>query len=501
MGRASDRDNSFAHNNDNQRVHISEAVSGRGYFCIDCKQEMQAVKSKLPNRISYFRHHALDVIRKAKCTYSDVAERFKVAGEILTQLKQLKVPAVFKHPPNDSDGMPYKVSGAKSIQAFAIARNVYFYETQDHQLLMGEKRELEGLTFLTKGDVVFLDQSEEPILIIQFVERHKMTAETKVKLYILGIDTVQISIPRESPEAIASLFQTTDKVKWLYNNEHARTEYVRVPFPDTEGLRTFDELQRQFFEENFFCRRAQIARVIRTIKRCLESKSYREVEEAFRSAIERTEQDQRDIEEQLQDLETSYEREVQSEFEAEERSIEERRERVRNKSEKIRRLAIKVKKQFDDKNSELDQEERELESRIDEEYRNNGLRKSSLAARKREIEDEIGRVERSIESEKASTLGFNRKREALPDEYRKKEAETERATRELAEKIETGDVSGDVELSRRIAETLDFRGTLNNYIENYPTFVRYNKAWRCLNSGAYKNWPNEGTVPRKNGAI
>lgn len=32
------------------------------------------------------------------------------------------------------------------------------------------------------------------------------------------------------------------------------------------------------------------------------------------------------------------------------------------------------------------------------------------------------------------------------------------------------------ELSRRIAEIMDFRRTLHHYIENYPTFVRYNKA-------------------------
>jgi hypothetical protein len=214
MRKNSDNDNSFANNKDKQRVHISEAFSGRrGYYCIGCEREMQAVKSKRPNRISYFRHHATDVIRQAKCTYSDVAERFKVAGEILTQLKELKVPAIFKHPANESDGLPYKVCGAKSIRAFAIARNVYFYENKDHQLLMGEKKDLEELTLLAKGDVVFLDQREDPILIVQFVEQHHMNADAKVKLYTLGIDTVQIAIPRESPEAIAAIFKTTDRVK------------------------------------------------------------------------------------------------------------------------------------------------------------------------------------------------------------------------------------------------------------------------------------------------
>lgn len=502
MRRISDHENSFAHNKDKERIHISEAVSGRrGYYCIGCKNEMQAVKSKLPNRISYFRHHALDVTRKKKCTYSDVAERFKVAGEILTQLKQLKVPAVYKHPTDNLDGMPYKISGAKTITAFQIARNIYFYEDKEHQLLMGGKKDSEELTLLAKGDVVFLDQREEPILIIQFVERHKMTDDAKVKLHTLGIDTVQITIPRESPESIALIFQTTEKVKWLYNNDHATTEYVRVPFPNSEGLPVSDELQRQFFEENFFCRRAQIARVIRAINRCLESKSYREIEDGFRSAIQRVEQDRRAIEDQLREFQAASQREAEIEFEHEERRIEERRERLRDKSKKIRGLAIKVKERFERQKSELEQEEREVDSRIDEACRNDGVGGSSVDSRKRKIEEELGRIEESIEAEKASIVELDRKREALSDEFRKKEEQIERATRKLATAIENGDISSDEELSRRTAEIMDFRRTLNNYIENYPTFVRYNKAWKCFNTGAYKNWANQGTILGTNGTI
>jgi len=47
--------NVYASNLKGEEIHISEADSGRkGYYCLGCKREMQAVKAHVVGRISCF---------------------------------------------------------------------------------------------------------------------------------------------------------------------------------------------------------------------------------------------------------------------------------------------------------------------------------------------------------------------------------------------------------------------------------------------------------------
>ncbi|RZK15281.1 MAG: hypothetical protein EOO43_15300, partial [Flavobacterium sp.] len=68
MGEILDKEiNVYASNVQEKPIHISEAESGRkGYFCLGCKKEMQAVKAKKEKRMSYFRHDPKDVDPKHK---------------------------------------------------------------------------------------------------------------------------------------------------------------------------------------------------------------------------------------------------------------------------------------------------------------------------------------------------------------------------------------------------------------------------------------------------
>ena len=65
--------NEFAENVKEEVIYILDAESGRkGYFCIGCKTQMQAVRTKIKGRKSYFRHDATDVKKNQRqCTFSN----------------------------------------------------------------------------------------------------------------------------------------------------------------------------------------------------------------------------------------------------------------------------------------------------------------------------------------------------------------------------------------------------------------------------------------------
>ncbi len=55
-----DKNNVYAKNVEGDDIHISEAKSGRkGYYCLRCTREMEAVKQTIQFRTSYFRHVAI----------------------------------------------------------------------------------------------------------------------------------------------------------------------------------------------------------------------------------------------------------------------------------------------------------------------------------------------------------------------------------------------------------------------------------------------------------
>jgi hypothetical protein len=127
---------------------------------------------------------------------------------------------------------------------------------------------------LSKPDVVFFDSNGKPILLIEVVATHKVSTEKKVKLKRLGIDSIQIAIPKDSPENIEKTFRITERTKWIYSHEQENTPYIPIPFSDSTAILSVDEDQRKLLEESFICRKAEINNLIRTIRRCLESKQY-----------------------------------------------------------------------------------------------------------------------------------------------------------------------------------------------------------------------------------
>ena len=92
--RNKEEQNEFAENIKGEIIYILDAESGKkGYFCIGCKTQMQAVKSKIRDRKSYFRHDATDVKKSQReCTFSNQNYRHSQAMSILNRIKRIKVP-------------------------------------------------------------------------------------------------------------------------------------------------------------------------------------------------------------------------------------------------------------------------------------------------------------------------------------------------------------------------------------------------------------------------
>jgi hypothetical protein len=478
----------------NKIIHISEAKSGRqGYFCLGCKSEMQAVLFKIPNHISYFRHDPKEVDYKLRCTYSDEEHRRLIAKNILARLKKLKVPPLYKYPPKGSSDLPFKISDAKIIEAHDAYPERYFYETEDGEIKWGEKEESTGLTFLLKADVVLVDRDNNVILLIDFVTKHKkLDAIAKTALKSLQIDAVQVRVPKDSPEEIEKSLSKTDRTKWAYSYEQERTEYVRVPGATPGEILPIDELQRELFEENFFCRQSEIRNLIRSIARCLESKPYRESDEGLGAELYRVKEELEQHRQRREELRNRIEEIIGGEYSARRGAISEENERIEKEKVRLEQLSTDLEKRYIRKGLELDQTERDLRKRVEVGHREKGTRGSTVQSRKGDLgraiaseREEIARIENIIanlpEKFKQEEQRTRRESEEIEAEFRRKEGE-------LSERIKNGDGSINDELSRGIEEIVNIRGIINDSIEKQSTLNRNRSAWKSFNKGAYKSW-------------
>ena len=214
-----DEQNEFAENIKGESIYILDAESGKkGYYCIGCKGEMQAVKSNIAGRKSYFRHDATDVKKiERDCTFSNQNYRHTQAIAILNRIKKIKVPPLYKYPPKNSDGMAIKLKDSELIEAKYTKSELTFYESDEGDVNFGKNPEIDSRNLLIRPDVVFFNSENEPILLIEIVVFHKISNEKLAKIKRLGIDTVQITIPKDSLENIEKSFLSGRKIKWIHN--------------------------------------------------------------------------------------------------------------------------------------------------------------------------------------------------------------------------------------------------------------------------------------------
>ncbi|MBL7972439.1 MAG: hypothetical protein JNL03_13060 [Prolixibacteraceae bacterium] len=529
-------DNVYALNLQDEEVFIGNVERGRkGYFCMGCKREMQAVKPKHPNIRPYFRHDVKALRDGKKCTYSDETYRHKLAKEILQINKSIKVPAVYKYPPKGVEGWPNLISEAKVVEAYSVGIERYFYEDENGRISYGKNDESSSKYLLLKPDVTFFDKNQNPILFIELVATHKVSEEKKIKLSRLGIDTIEITIPKDSPEAIGKALNSTNHTKWIYNYEQEITPYIPISKSSTEGIPPIDEIQRRLFEESYKCRAAQIGNLISTIKKCLGAEYYTQIERDFRSEISRIEEstkghrdkwnriceDRRtEIAEKLTNETASFESEkkrVEQEerkFQENVRSLEKRyntkREKIECDTESYRdaELLLGGKEEYLDRTIEneeiairaINEEQRELEQK----ERNFGSTREQIERRfenrKRELfknierdstraGESLARIEENLRnSPEKFRIEEIELSERLDEDRRTSKLDFEARNKRIIREFEKGNFGKHGEFSREVEKFNNAMALLRDLPTKYIYRERIRTALEAIRSGAYKNW-------------
>ena len=89
---------------------------------------------------------------------------------------------------------------------------------------------------IIRPDVTFFDSGNEPILFVEIVTTHKNNDEKLSKIRKLGINTVQVTTPKDSAAEIENTFSKTERTKWIYSHEEAKSEYIQMSIGDAEGV-------------------------------------------------------------------------------------------------------------------------------------------------------------------------------------------------------------------------------------------------------------------------
>lgn len=540
-----EQDNDWAKNLEGNYIHISNAKSGtNGYHCLGCDKEMVAAKGLIKKH--YFRHAVKDPENsKKECVNSSREYRERLAYNYFMRVKQINLHAVYKYPPNGIDGMPYLIEEKKTIFAHRVDREVTFFEDENGKIHSGKNTKVDERYLSIRPDAVFYDSNEKPILFIEFIVTHKLDTNKLNKLQRIGIDTVQIIVPKLNEFELEKEISKASKIKWTYNENESNTEYISVLERNSEGIPSIDEEQRKLFEESYFCRAAQVANLIRSINRCMESQSYKRVEYHFESELSRIEKASEEHRQRLDELERKYEGEVSAEFEFEENSITERRTDLRNKEKKWNAHYTDVERRFFAGSSELRAQQDSIKEQISTKYgvRNTeeGLREeynkritsirkeeeSLLKRKKADRAEEIsfGEFISQLESEEQTRSraandrirkqieDIERRIESLSDNFKRENFKLEKENcnledsiregirnkklnyqsritefRESILRIMDGEDSLGGEVSDRIKRLSQARRFLYNYEERKRSDERLRLIIECIRKGDYKKW-------------
>lgn len=528
----------YAKNIKGEEFHIAEVERGKkGYYCIDCEQEMVACQSEL-DRSWYFRHHVTDVRMERKCTFSNETYRHRIAKDILQRIKQIKVPAVDKYGPKGSDGVT-RLIGAETIMAHSVGIEYQFYEDEAGRICWMSKPDWERVLspstkrHVIQPDVTFFDQLGQPVLFIELVATYKPDEDKLLKLERLCINTVAVSLPKESAQAIEAIFYQTDRTKWLYNHEERTARYVPVSSRDSKEILPVDPVQRRLLEESVNCRSTEVGNLIRAIERCLESEQYRVIKQQLDTEISRVANIATRTEQQLLSLQASQQKRLKKtvrgrllplakatrRIASPERAVKARRKNLEGRYHKKRYELVRA--EADYRPGWQDEIERITKNLIEL-----GAGDGSIPERQEQLAQETAGVEQRIAEAKRATAALQQRTTALPDEFRQTEstmvetyrlqkkaigttfgeeakfleAADRRLRKDLGERHEgyRRDVAGAVtredgkrnaRLSSRITELDKARGLIIDTSPKYASLQRLRTAYESFKSGAFKDWP------------
>lgn len=508
----------YANDSNGVPKHISEVESGKlGYYCIGCSQEMIAKKGEV--LIHHFAHSPRDMASKAQCYYSSETHRHNLAKMILQILKRIKVPVLYKFPPDGLDGKPNKLRDARFIEAAGVKIQLSFYENEIGEIAWGRNDDSNSnikKDFLIVPDVAFFDLDDKPILLIELVATHKIDEEKLLKIKCLGIDTVQVKINRGTPLEIESTFSHTSNTKWVYCNEQEHTTYLRIPTSHSEGIFNIDGFERELLKssESFKCKSAQINNLIRGIRKVVESPQYKEFEQRNRGLLQKAQENTERYSERLRGLQESHRAAIVERFADQTRDIETQIGEIDREERRITKLYQEESERITGTLFAYRPENKSEIDRITGIIEQSGGNFRTLEERIREIEQEEAKFRARIELEEENTdaeiLGTTKRIDDLPnleqqlrEKFEKREAEIRREFEDREGKLREefrnlGDESvraiqnascpNTSRLFRRIKDILE-AGESISYISN-ETFDlrRMRKAKKLFGEGAYKSW-------------
>lgn len=509
--------NEYAKNSKEEVIFILDAVSGRkGYWCLSCDKEMQAVHFKNEIYKSYFRHDAKDVKIERKCTFRNEEYRHKLAITILQNSKSVKVPNLNK----------YSADGKKAVlleeSKFIIAKSVKveqtFYEDDEGNIKWGKNPDIEDRNLLFLPDLAFFNTRGEPILLIEIVVTHKLSDEKKVKIRRLGIDTIQIKIPKDSHDNIVKSLKTSTNIKWVYNELEERTDFLQVSKGNREEILSIDEFEREFFQESLTCRKSQISNLIRSIGRSLEGQQYRNNVFQLEQELSRIETNTDRNRERLGQLRKEHRVRVTERFrdsyeqiESQERELAEYIEREQGilaneyhgATEEIKRKDGNLETRYLKRRGELKNLQREIEYRTTETEISIDER-GGIGEKAIRIQESSTRIQREIENEAVRTgkiresgKSIRRRIELLPFEFENRERELGGQFTQEEGKLESaperyresiirtidGTTPFTIELPDRIKKLLEARGILDDYESKQFTLKRYKFMLESVRKG------------------
>ena len=517
--------NDWAKDITGEPIHISNAASGlKGYYCMGCDKDMQAVKFKNPNFQSYFRHHAHDINKdNVECVFSSRVYRERLAEQILRRLKELKLPEVYKYPPKGVVGNPILLEEKTTILAASVISQLSFYEDESGEVKWGKNPEIDERYLLIRPDVTFFDKEDKPILFVEFVITHKLPDEKKVKLKRLGINTVQIIIPKVSEEEIEKCLKSVTKVKWVYNEIESNTDYIPVLEGNSEGIPFIDEEQRKLFEESYSCRAAQVSNLIRSINRSVESESYKRVEFQFEREISRIKDATKEHQSRWDTIQAGIEDEVHSELGSRRENLTERRSKLRERDSNLEARYFKRREELAKEQADTD---REIKFRYrvgkseDDIRREFGIEETKIDDDQKFVSRQEGYIDIDTGEESRFADNFDREENKLEQEFGELEnteresfeklregistknegygvlknevedtirSDFEREHQQIIERVNNRDVQSGDELSERIKTILELRGLLDNYDNEKSTLEKYRKGISIIKNGTWKD--------------
>jgi len=541
--------NEYAEDIKGNEIHILNAKSGaQGYYCFGCKTEMQAIRSKIPKRKHFFRHIALDITKEKtrKCTFSNKEYRHKLAIDILKIRKSIKVPTLYKYPPKGIEGKLNLLNESRYIEAHSVKSEVSIYETESGEIRIGSNPEIKNKNLPIIPDLLFFDENEKPILLIEIVVSHGINHEKRTKIRRLGIDTIQVVIPKDSRENIEQNFDITKNTKWVYNAKEQNTDYIFIPKRNGEGISSIDELQRRLFEESFKCRSSQINNLIRAINKNLGTKQYKSIKESFGRELSKVETNTEECFKQYDNFEKQLQEDISSKHRKREEELKTERIRITKKERKLEEWNLdqrrELRHKFEELENEINREEENLKNSnrgLEERYfkkkgelekeqsdisttiqesRNFSNTEEGIRAEKENIEIRIGNVKRDkaenlrYRNELQSKHGqldiklqseFNGYKYDLEEEirtvskiFREEKSKLEEEIRlqekefieQLRKQIEKSNFIGESQYEQRIKKLLRARGILHDISKSEIKYKLYKQARKHIEEGTYKNW-------------